>query len=72
MWGAIPTNELFVSLTNGEITFVECVPSPLEVPVMGDRIFGMDAADAHTAGALADAMWEKHKHQLIQPGSRSV
>jgi hypothetical protein len=72
MWGAIPTNELFVRLTNGEVTFVDCVPSPLEVPVMADRMFGMDVFDAQAAGALADAMWERHKHQLIHPGIEGV
>lgn len=65
MWGAIPTNELFVRLSNGAVSFVACVPSPLEVPAMGDRIFGMDVADANAAGALADKMWARHKHQLI-------
>ena len=66
MWGAIPTNELFVRLTNGEVSFVESIPSPLEVPAMGDRLFGMDADDAQAAGALADQLWERHKHQLIR------
>lgn len=72
MWGAIPTNELFVRLSNGDVSFVECTPSPLEVPVMGDRIWGMDVSDAHVAGALADAMWERHKHQLIRTQSSGV
>jgi hypothetical protein len=33
---------------------------------MGDRLFGMDADDAQAAGALADQLWERHKHQLIR------
>jgi len=66
MWGAIPTNELFVRLSNGDVSFIDCVPSSLEVPAMGDRMFGMDVDDANAAGALADRMWERHKHQLIR------
>ncbi len=66
MWGAIPTNELFVRLTNGDVSFVESVPSPLEVPAMGDRLFGMDVDDAQAASTLADQLWERHKHQLIR------
>ncbi len=66
MWGAIPTNELFVRLTNGEVSFVDCVASPLEVPAMIDRRFGMDVEDARAASALADQLWERHKHQLIR------
>jgi hypothetical protein len=68
MWGAIPTNELFVQLTNGKVSFVDCVLSPLDVPPMGDRVFGMDVEDANAAGALADQIWERHKHQLIRKG----
>jgi hypothetical protein len=66
MWGAIPTNELFVRLTNGEVSFVDCVPSPLEVPAMADRRFGMDVEDASAASQLADRLWEQHKYQLIR------
>ena len=66
MWGVIPTNELFVRLTNGEVSFVDFVPSPLQVPPMVDRRFGMDVDDANAAGALADYIWERHKHELIR------
>ncbi|MEN9404267.1 MAG: hypothetical protein RL091_2970 [Verrucomicrobiota bacterium] len=67
MWGVVPTNELFVRLTNGEVSFIDCVRSPLDVPAMGDRRFGMDVEDANAAGALADQIWKRHKHQLIRP-----
>lgn len=66
MWGVVPTNELFVRLTNGEVSFIDCVRSPLEVPSMGNRIFGMDVEDANAAGTLADQLWARHKHQLIR------
>lgn len=68
MWGVVPTNELFVRLTNGEVSFIDCVRSPLEVPSMCDRVFGMDVDEANAAGALADQIWERHKDQLIQRG----
>jgi hypothetical protein len=66
MWGIVPTNELFVRLTNGEVSFIDCVHSTLDVPAMGDRRFGMDVEDANAAGALADQIWARHKHQLIR------
>lgn len=66
IYGATKTNELFVKLTNGQLDFVEVVPSPLVLPGMADRIWGMDAEDSAAAFGLADKMWEKHKHQLIK------
>jgi hypothetical protein len=67
MWGAIPTNELFVRISNGSQSFVDCTPSPLELPSMADRTAGMDVADAKAASALADRIWERHRHELIRP-----
>ena len=58
-------NELFVKLTNGTVTFVEAIESPLLSPPMADRIFGMDVLDNAVAFNLADQMWEKHKAALI-------
>lgn len=69
MWGVIPTNELFVRLSNGNVSFIDCVRSPLDVPTMADRVFGMDLEDANAAGALADRIWARHKHQLIRKES---
>ncbi|HEY0967273.1 MAG TPA: hypothetical protein VGD88_07790 [Opitutaceae bacterium] len=65
VYGATKTNELFVKVTNGQLVFVEAVNSPLLSPGMADRIWGMDAADAHVAFSLADKLWEKHKHELV-------
>ena len=36
-------------MTNGVVSFVEAVPSPLVYPSMADRIFGMDC---QTIGSL--------------------
>jgi hypothetical protein len=65
VYGAPETNELFVKLTNGTVTFVEAIESPLLSPPMADRIFGLDVLDHAVASDLADQMWEKHKAALI-------
>jgi hypothetical protein len=65
IYGAPKTNELFVKLTNGKVTFVEAIESGLLHPAMADRIFGMDVMDWNDAIALAERMWEKHKKDLV-------
>lgn len=67
VWGAIPTNELFIKLTNGVREIVTCAPSLLEYPPMADRLFGMDILDQELAAQLAEKTWELHKHELIIP-----
>lgn len=69
VWGAIPTNELFIKLSNGVVEFVGVTPSPLIFPGMGDRRFGMDVNDERAAYACAEAVWDKHKGQLILKGN---
>lgn len=66
IYGSAKTNELFVKITNGRMTFVETLPSPLLFPAMADRIWGMDAEDSAEAFRLADTIWERHKIDLIQ------
>ena len=70
IWGVVTTNELFVRLTNGRISFVASVFSPLDLPLMANRIGGMDAIDAEAAGALADQMWKDHSAELIAKAGR--
>lgn len=67
VYGAPKTNELFIRLSNGEVEFVEAIPSPLFYPFMIDRIFGMDAMDEDAAITHALARWEQHKGELIRP-----
>ena len=69
IWGAIPTNELFIKLSNGVVEFVEVADSTLISPGMGDRLFGMDVDDERVAYACAEAAWEKYKDQLIRKGN---
>lgn len=66
IYGATKTNELFVRITNGRVTFVETISSPLVAPSMADRIWGMDVSDSDAAFELANRMWEKHKTELIK------
>jgi hypothetical protein len=65
IWGAITTNELFVRVGNGQLSFVESAKSGLIAPTMGDRIFGMDVSDEREADELVNRMWETHKSELI-------
>lgn len=68
IWGAIPTNELFVRLSNGVTEFTSCTPSPLVRPPMQDRKFGIDVSDHTAAINLAEQLWEKHRAELILEG----
>lgn len=70
IWGAIPTNELFIKLSNGVREFVASTPSLLEYPMMCDRRFGIDVLDHKVAFTLAEQTWELHKHELIIPGKK--
>lgn len=70
IYGVPKTNELFVRLTNGRISFVAVTQSPLIAPVMADRIFGMDVADAQVAFSLAEKLWEKHREELLRDPRR--
>ena len=65
IWGAIPTNELFVRVSNGKVSFVDSAKAGLIYPSMRDRIFGMDLADEQAADELANRMWETHKSDLV-------
>lgn len=65
IFGAPKTNELFVRLTNGTFSVVAAAPSPLEYPVMADRVFGLDVADHAVAFGLADQLWDQHRVRLL-------
>jgi hypothetical protein len=65
IYGAPKTNELFVRISNGKVSFVTVAPSPVEFPVMADRVFGLDAADHSVAFGLADRLWEENREALL-------
>jgi len=65
IFGAPKTNELFVQLSNGKVSFVGVAVSELLFPVMADRVFGIDAADHAVAFELADRIWDKNRAALI-------
>lgn len=66
IYGSVRTNELFIKLTNGKAVFVEAIGSPVLVPSMASRIFGMDVEDSKEAFRHAEVMWQKHKDELIR------
>ncbi|HWA84997.1 MAG TPA: hypothetical protein VG710_02145 [Opitutus sp.] len=66
IYGVPKTNELFVRLSNGTVSFVSVTNSPVEYPQMADRIFGIDVEDAQVAFHLADQLWEKHRGELLR------
>jgi hypothetical protein len=65
IFGAPRTNELFVRLTNGRVSFVGVTQSPLIFPAMADRLFGMDPVDHAAAFGLADELWKRHRDDLV-------
>ena len=65
VYGAPKTNELFVRIDNGKVSYVGVVDSPLAYPAMADRIFGLDVLDHEVAFGLAEQLWEKHKTELV-------
>jgi hypothetical protein len=71
IYGDPKANELFVRLSHGSVSFVAVAPSPLDYPVMADRVFGLDVADHAVAFGLADKLWEQHREQLLAPLPRA-
>ncbi len=65
IYGAPKSNELFVRISNGRVSFVAVAPSLVKFPVMADRVFGLDAADHTVAFGLADQLWLKHCAALL-------
>lgn len=65
IYGAPKSNELFVRISNGRVSFVAVTTSPVEFPVMADRVFGLDAADHAVAFGLADKLWLRHRAALV-------
>jgi len=65
IYGASKTNELFVKLENGTVSFVGVALSLLVSPAMADRIFGLDVLDQEVAFGLAEKLWERYKAELI-------
>lgn len=67
IYGVPETNQLFVSATNGAFTVVRSVASPVVLPPMHDRIFGIDVDDLRVAGDLSAAIWQDHARELTAP-----
>lgn len=65
VYGAPPTNEVFVLAdANGRI-FVSAAPSILLFPPMSDRKFGIDIADQFVAEKLSAEIWSANREEIL-------
>ncbi len=65
-YGLIGTNEIAVVVKCGAKVFAAKARSPLEMPPMADRVWGMDVLDRGLSFRLADELWEKFSSELIR------
>ena len=70
-YGLVDTNEIAVVVTCGSKTFAAVDSSRLDVPVMADRIWGMDVFDVELAADLGDKLWESYSTELLQEVHRN-
>lgn len=70
LYGLIDTNEIAVLATCGNKSFAASAVSKLTVPVMADRIWGMDVLDQMLADELGNKLWESHSNKLLQEVDR--
>ncbi len=65
-YGLTETNEIAVMVKCGSRAFAARARSMLEIPVMADRVWGMDVSDRELAFKLADRLWASFSDQLLQ------
>ncbi|RFF27203.1 hypothetical protein DZK25_09505 [Wenzhouxiangella sp. 15181] len=65
VFGAIETNEVIVRASVGGKHFYHAAPSPLAVPVMADRRFGIDVADSALAEKLSNELWARDGAAMV-------
>lgn len=66
VFGAIETNEVIVRATAGGRHFYRSAPSPLLVPLMADRRFGIDVADNALAEHLSNELWARDGETMVE------
>ena len=64
-YGLTETNEIAVMVTCGSKAFAAKAQSALQMPVMADRVWGMDVLDEKLAFELADKLWASFSDELI-------
>jgi hypothetical protein len=65
-YGLIETNEIAVMVKCGTKAFAAKAGSPLQMPPLADRIWGMDVLDRELSFKLADRIWEMFSDELIR------
>jgi hypothetical protein len=65
VFGAIDTNEVIVRASVNGHHFYHSAPSPLVVPLMADRRFGIDVADNAVAEHLSNELWASHGAAMV-------
>ena len=65
VFGAIETNEVIVRASVNGHHFYHSAPSPLLVPLMADRRFGIDVADKVVAEHLSNELWASHGAAMV-------
>ncbi len=65
--GNTETNQLHIKVLNAStsLEFEDVIDSPVVVPHMSERIFGIDIRDNTVARQHSDKMWEKYKDKLL-------
>ncbi len=65
VFGAIETNEVIVRASVNGQHFYHSAPSPLLVPLMVDRRFGIDVADNARAEHLSNELWARDGEAMV-------
>jgi hypothetical protein len=65
-YGLIEINEIAVMAKCGTKAFAAKAGSPLRMPPLADRIWGMDVLDRELSFKLADRIWEMFSDELIR------
>jgi hypothetical protein len=65
IYGLPRTGEIAVLVAIADLSLAMTGASPLLVPAMEDRIFGIDVADQQLADELSDTLWSQHADVLI-------
>lgn len=65
VFGAIDTNEVIVRASVNGQHFYHAAPSPLLIPLMADRRFGIDVADNALAEHLSNELWARDGATMV-------
>ena len=63
--GLPQTNEIVVIVKVGDLQLALADQSPLLVPSMAERLFGLDISDQRLAERLSEMLWQAHSAHLL-------